>query len=374
MIIVFVQVQDLSAQKEYIIDIQDFTPDNGLASQFSNFAFVDSRGITWFGTQAGLNRYDGQELKLYDEEETGFPFNQIMEIYEDNEGYFWLYRSCIRKPVDYCFKDLFFFHPITEEVLTIEQRFGDKMPFEPKEIDFILEAKNHQSIGILTQKGTFLWNTKSGFRKIPSNKFEKNPSIFTVLEDGRMGCFHNNTYYLLDKNGKVVHHENLNKLVSTGDKIYINNLKICFSDRITITDANENITLAANQTYRYYKVNAKGKLVIDAHLSDNQVIQIDGSRQQYYSEPQNTYWLAGNFGIRKIKKSINRFRHFTFPHKLVWDILPYDKERLFVGSTGYITILNPKTNAKIDYKINREEESLQVESSDFSLIEEFIVH
>ena len=64
--------------------------EEGLSS-YANFVHKDSRGVVWIGTQFGLFRFDGQDFVQYDEKD-GLPFRQIMEIFEDAEGWFWLHK------------------------------------------------------------------------------------------------------------------------------------------------------------------------------------------------------------------------------------------------------------------------------------------
>ncbi len=92
----FCFVLSLQSQEEYLYHITDYTPENGLAGRFANFTHKDNRGLIWIGTQHGLHRFDGRIFKVF-EETTGLPFNQVMEIYEDGEGWLWLYRSCLGK-------------------------------------------------------------------------------------------------------------------------------------------------------------------------------------------------------------------------------------------------------------------------------------
>lgn len=53
----------------------------------------DSRGFMWFGTQDGLNRYDGYEFKIYRHipgDNTTISDGYVMSIYEDKMGIFWI--------------------------------------------------------------------------------------------------------------------------------------------------------------------------------------------------------------------------------------------------------------------------------------------
>jgi len=53
----------------------------------------DSKGFMWFGTRAGLNRFDGYNFRVYEyssEEENSMSSNQISSMFEDSDGYIWI--------------------------------------------------------------------------------------------------------------------------------------------------------------------------------------------------------------------------------------------------------------------------------------------
>ncbi len=53
----------------------------------------DSRGYIWFGTATGLNRYDGYEFVIYQNDfndSLSISDNDITELYQDKNGYLWI--------------------------------------------------------------------------------------------------------------------------------------------------------------------------------------------------------------------------------------------------------------------------------------------
>ncbi len=67
--------------------------EQGLSQSSVNVIFQDSRGFLWFGTQDGLNRYDGHIFKTY-KPDPDVPYSLsdrwITAIVEDKEGYLWV--------------------------------------------------------------------------------------------------------------------------------------------------------------------------------------------------------------------------------------------------------------------------------------------
>ena len=67
--------------------------EQGLSQSSVQVIFQDSRGFLWFGTQDGLNRYDGYEFKTYKSEPSNpnsISSGWITAIVEDQDGYLWV--------------------------------------------------------------------------------------------------------------------------------------------------------------------------------------------------------------------------------------------------------------------------------------------
>lgn len=79
--------------KSPVYHIEYLTIDDGLSQSSVNCIIQDSMGFLWFGTQDGLNRYDGYEFKIF----KNLPFdsnslsqNWIQTMIESEPGVFWL--------------------------------------------------------------------------------------------------------------------------------------------------------------------------------------------------------------------------------------------------------------------------------------------
>lgn len=70
-----------------------FSVQEGLSQSVVTAIFQDSQGFMWFGTQDGLNRYDGYSFlhfKHNDTVNTSISGNYIRCIYEDSDGFLWI--------------------------------------------------------------------------------------------------------------------------------------------------------------------------------------------------------------------------------------------------------------------------------------------
>ena len=69
---------------------------DGLSQGSVICSFQDSQGFLWFGTQYGLNRYDGYNIKVYlnnPSDTSSITSNYIISIAEDNAGDLWIATS-----------------------------------------------------------------------------------------------------------------------------------------------------------------------------------------------------------------------------------------------------------------------------------------
>lgn len=78
------------------LKFQQFTIDQGLSQSSVNAIAQDRQGYMWFGTQDGLNRFDGYTFKVYRHsptDSTSISANYIWRIVADPEGHLWIGTS-----------------------------------------------------------------------------------------------------------------------------------------------------------------------------------------------------------------------------------------------------------------------------------------
>ncbi len=72
---------------------ESITSEDGLSQNTINCIFQDSRGFMWFGTQDGLNKFDGYTFEIYKNiasDSTSLSHNWIWDIFEDYTGNLWV--------------------------------------------------------------------------------------------------------------------------------------------------------------------------------------------------------------------------------------------------------------------------------------------
>jgi two-component system sensor histidine kinase ChiS len=75
------------------IKFERISIEDGLSQSVINTMLQDSKGYMWFGTQDGLNRYDGYQFKVYKndpDDPASISLNHITALHEDQAGYLWI--------------------------------------------------------------------------------------------------------------------------------------------------------------------------------------------------------------------------------------------------------------------------------------------
>ena len=88
--------QNLRADKNDFKQILQFdwiSSEQGLSQNSINCIFQDSQGFLWFGTQDGLNKFDGYSFEVFKHhplDSTTISHNWIWDINEDRQGNLWI--------------------------------------------------------------------------------------------------------------------------------------------------------------------------------------------------------------------------------------------------------------------------------------------
>jgi ligand-binding sensor domain-containing protein/signal transduction histidine kinase/DNA-binding response OmpR family regulator len=78
------------------INFTSLTTKDGLSANSVNVIIKDRYGVMWFGTDDGLNRFDGMNFTVYRQkpgDATSLQANEILALHEDKEGRLWIGTS-----------------------------------------------------------------------------------------------------------------------------------------------------------------------------------------------------------------------------------------------------------------------------------------
>lgn len=88
----FLFVINLHAQMNNL-KFEKLTIEEGLSQNSSFCILQDRKGLMWFGTEDGLNRYDGYNFKVYKTESndsSSISSNYVLSMFEDQQGVLWV--------------------------------------------------------------------------------------------------------------------------------------------------------------------------------------------------------------------------------------------------------------------------------------------
>ncbi len=92
--------------QERPIAFKHLTIDDGLSQSLIHAILQDRKGYMWFGTQDGLNRYDGYRFTVFKNDpfdSTSISGNEVTALYEDRDGNLWIAAGMLNR-----------FDPVTE--------------------------------------------------------------------------------------------------------------------------------------------------------------------------------------------------------------------------------------------------------------------
>lgn len=74
------------------VEFRNYSVQDGLSNNKVNCVLQDKTGFIWFGTEDGLNRFDGYEFKVFrpSAEKNSIVSKDIWSLYEDEEGNLWI--------------------------------------------------------------------------------------------------------------------------------------------------------------------------------------------------------------------------------------------------------------------------------------------
>ena len=92
-IIVSINLIAMNSIYSQSIPFKKFTVNDGLSNNVVSCLLQDKNGFMWFGTDDGLNRFDGYSFKVYrnnPEKMNTISSNSIWSLFEDADGYLWI--------------------------------------------------------------------------------------------------------------------------------------------------------------------------------------------------------------------------------------------------------------------------------------------
>ncbi|MBB6003448.1 hybrid sensor histidine kinase/response regulator transcription factor [Arcicella rosea] len=387
--------QAIGQQKDY--NFINLDSKNGMSSNTVNAILKDKYGFMWFGTEDGLNRFDGINFTVYrhtESEPTSVGRGTVMALQEDKDGNLWvgttvtlsLYNRNLNNFTNYDFSPygwirslyaeqsgniwvgtytgLYYFNPKTKKILTFKANSTDKNKLNSDVILSIFE--DHKSnIWVGTSIGLHLFNKeKKTFKRFLHNVTDKtsisDSIIRTITEDEKgnlwLGTDGGGLNVMDVKNGTFKYFKSIKSEETTlsSNKIYkivfdkLGKLWVGTEDGLNIFDPK------SNKTTRI-KYSSSSKFSEIGSFIGHSVIEI-------YLDKYGIAWIGTlQSGVNKYDINLAFFNHEQFnpvdTHGLsagsVTALAEHPSGDIYVGTDGGgLNIFNRKTGLLKQLSIN----------------------
>ncbi len=384
------------------IQFEHLTVENGLSQNTVLSIFQDSEGFLWFGTQDGLNRYDGFTFtifKTHPADSTSISDNFIRRIYEDRTGNLWFgtlnglnkynratqtftrFLSEATKQSGLFSGDIMAIHQDRQGYLWIGMKNGGLHKFDiqtkvflrynlesftPVEYSVMAIFEDEQEVLWMgTSKGLYSLNKErtSFSRHEISSEQPGDILVYSIIEErteaGRslwLGMTAGGLVKYLPSSGLSVRYSNQegNQNTLRGSRVW----SMC-------KDKNGMLWLGTDEGLNIFNT-SKEKFTFVGHMPDKPGSLSAHQILSVFEDKSGVIWLGAlNGGVNKYNRRSERFGHIirdpnnpkSLSHNSVWCFLEDDKKNLWVGTEDGVNVFSPdgvvETIFKYDEKNSR---------------------
>ena len=404
----------LTAQ-DYQKEFEHISIEQGLSQAHVNCIFQDNKGFMWFGTQDGLNRYDGYSFTVYRHnayDSTSISDNYVTAIAEDAFGSVWIgTQNGLNK-----------FDEATDAFIRIEGGSMGTTPLQDKIVEticggpdhsmwvgtqgrglFVLTPVDNKSTGfktdmvpdrpnsdtvitiyatktgimlIGTTKGLFRFDQKTKVLiryslRLDSDALSPGTIVKSIQEDGSGSIWVGTSQglYILDTSGKQI--RAYRYPVEQADGVYRNYI-YCIS-----RESNGSMWVGSAGGLEIYDSRARGSshFVHDPaaswSLSDDIVMCI-------YEDRGGVVWLGTTRGLDRFRTRAKKFSNYrripgqvnSLSDERVWSICCDRNNRLWIGSNGGLDGIDRASNQYEHYRHHPLDSNGLSDNSVMSIIED----
>lgn len=332
------------------IKFKSITIEDGLSQTSVEAIFQDSRGLMWFGTGDGLNKYDGYEMKFYKnkaEDKNSLTANYVDAIVEDSEGNIWIG---------------------TNNGLNKLNSYTDNITRYTKENSSL---SNNNVWDIIIDSNGYIWSaTEQGL-----NKYDSKTDTFTSYFDDSSESENWITSVIEGSEG-VIWASSKNGLIKFNP----------ITEKYTryLNDESNGNSLSNNYVYRVYEdsfgtvwVGTSGgglnkfdktteKFVKYEHNHDDETSVLSNNIKHIYEDSNNNLWIASTGGLSKYDYCTDNFINYTNKYYDEYSLVDNNVLRIYEDKSGLlwagtqngISIFNPNSKFKHIKRNPIEENSL----------------
>jgi ligand-binding sensor domain-containing protein/signal transduction histidine kinase len=328
-VLTLVRFEVLRAQE---IIFNHLTTENGLSQNNAWTSLKDNRGFMWFGTDDGLNRYDGYNFSVYynhPDDSTSICSNAITMLYQDSKHRIWVGTKA----------GLSLYIPGTDKFASFFSDLGDRDNL----IKSICEDDN-KNIWIGTSGGLKIIDTLN--RKLLPF-ISKGPDPYNLLHASMRTIVYDEAIWIAYDSG-LVRYDEKNKAFKIFKPLSEPGAKQRMS---SIFNESENLWIGSfenglfqfdkkTKTFKNFRhVDGNEKSMISNEITDCRKIG-------------NKIWVCTPLGLSILDPDTNQCQNFqhskqdasSLSSSSVTDILEDDQGIIWIGSRGGINIYSPRAS------------------------------
>ncbi|MCI9062438.1 MULTISPECIES: sensor histidine kinase [Romboutsia] len=343
------------------VGFENISIDHGLSNEYITSIFQDSKGYMWIGTKDGLNRYDGERIKIYNcnfKDKNTLSSTYITDIEEDSYGNIWIATD---HGLDFLLRD-------TDTVIRIRDT-EDKYNLGDLKITSLLKSSYEKNImWVGTEKGLFKINienkTIEAFYHDQNNLNSLTSSAITCLAESENDLLWVGTpqgINIIDKDSNITSNNKDNLFISYLSKdnfktMWISTKKGIFTYNL---NKNQNDFVFMIHKDKIIKYNINDKSVADTYTFKDNKIKLYNNF--IFNDSKNNTWISSSNGAIKYSSDKNKFdiikKNINLKNTITSNIITCFYEdfngTIWIGTDKGINILND--NTMFNY-INKDED------------------
>lgn len=187
------------AQK-YIVNTTLYSTKDGLSDNLVHRFLEDSRGLVWIATRRGINRFDGQNFKIF--YQNGNPENsQVGKLMEDIQGNIWVAFYKNRQQPEQGL--LYYIIDSQFKIHDIRDYFSDALPFTNEQIFWVQQTNENLLFFTLTDGSIYSFGGKFNFLA-QDDAYQSAFVSQRTEENGDMHILTDEAIVTLNKKGEIV--------------------------------------------------------------------------------------------------------------------------------------------------------------------------
>ena len=375
-----------SAQTFNKSKFESISIDEGLSNEHITSIFQDSKGYMWIGTKDGLNRYDGERIKIYNcnsESKNTLSSTYITDIEEDINGNIWI-------ATDY---GLDFLVTDTGEIVRMKDLENDRYNLGKLKITSLLKSSYDENVmWVGTENGLMRVDLKNekikAFYHDENNLNSLTNSSITSLEESE-----NNILWIGTKQGINV--------IDTDLKINNNIDKKSFKNEIYISDLSKdnlgNIWISSKEGIILYnksdydngflwiiedngikKFDVNEKTLEDIYILENNKIKLYNNC--IFNDSKNNTWISSSNGAIRYLYNEKKFDIFkkesNYKNSISSNVITCFYEdfngTIWIGTNKGVNILNDNIQfSNIDSETGKDIVSIITHNEEIWLADKF---